>query len=100
MARPRQARGKQRRWSRGLVYHYQKDLRLSSIGNLITGSKAKLRAVATGSEPIGVGAPGDALLGADAVADFLNEIYGINVTAGADAALREHFSPESAATPQ
>jgi len=68
------------RWTLPLVYHYQVPLGLSHLGALLVGSKAIVRARATGTEPVGVGEPGDGLLlrGAQHVCDFLNhEVLGI-----------------------
>jgi len=71
---------RQGRWTKPLVYHYQEPLGLGHLGALLVGSKAIVRARATGTEPVGVGDPGDGLRGAQHVCDFLNhEVLGIPI---------------------
>jgi hypothetical protein len=66
------------RWTKELVYHHARSLPIETCGALKTASKARLIGALTGAEPTGIGAPGDGLLGGEAIAQFLNEFYGIS----------------------
>jgi hypothetical protein len=56
----------------------KQQLPIVSAGLVKTASKAVLIAHLTGTEPVGVGEPGDGLRGGRAIADFLNSFYGFN----------------------
>ena len=56
----------------------KKQLHVSSAGQVKTASKAVLIGQLTGTEPVGVGLPGDGLRGGQAIADFLNIFYGFD----------------------
>jgi hypothetical protein len=75
---PRKRLNSRRPWKPGSVSYHQEDLGLTKVGSLVTGSKAVVRARVTGTEPVGVGEPGDGLLGLEQTADFLNELFGLN----------------------
>jgi hypothetical protein len=75
---PRTRPSGERPWTAKLVYHHQRHLGLQKVGALIVGSKAKLREKVTGAEATGVGSPNDGLLGAEAAAAFLNELFGFS----------------------
>ena len=53
-------------------------LPVASVGQLKTASRAVLIGYLTGTEPVGVGQPGDGLRGGQAIADFLNVFYGFD----------------------
>jgi hypothetical protein len=53
-------------------------LQVSSSGQIKTASKAVLIGQLTGTEPVGVGLPGDGLRGGQAIADFLNLFFGFD----------------------
>jgi len=61
----------------GLVAYHQEALGLRKINGRITGSKAVLKSKVTGTEPVGVGEPGDGILALEMAADVLNELYGV-----------------------
>jgi hypothetical protein len=56
----------------------KRQLPVASAGQVKTASKAVLIGYLTGTEPVGVGEPGDGLRGGQAIADFLNGFYGFN----------------------
>ena len=49
---------------------------LNKLGAIVTGSKERIRAQLTGTEPerAKIGAPGDVLAGGQAIANFINEL--------------------------
>jgi hypothetical protein len=78
MSRPKRQRSGERPWTPGRVSYHQKELGLTKIGDLVTGSKAVVTAKITGTEPIGIGGPGDGLQGLEMTAAFLNEFFGLS----------------------
>jgi hypothetical protein len=74
----RRHRARRGLWNNGQTYHYSGELRLHRLGNLITGSREIVRARITGTEPdpSRIGSPGDGLLTADAVTDYINQLLG------------------------
>ena len=87
---PRRKRQSGRRpWTYGRVSYHQKELGLTKCGDMVVGSKAVVIARLTGTEPIGVGGPGDGLQGLEMTAAYLNEFFGTppdaKVTAGGGA---------------
>jgi len=71
-------------WDPGKVSRYQKPLGLKKLGALVVGSRAVMIAKITGTEPVGVGQPGDAIHGLQHAADILNVFFGFPDEAAAD----------------
>jgi hypothetical protein len=67
-----------RPWYDKDVYYHQEHLGLQKVGGLLAGSKGVITSKVTGAEPVGVGKPNDGLLGAPAIAAFLNELFGFS----------------------
>jgi hypothetical protein len=69
-----------RRITAGDVYAAARkgQLPITSSGMTKSASKAVLIAHLTGTEPVGVGEPGDGLRGGQRIADFLNSFYGFD----------------------
>ena len=77
MQRAKSRRQLPRPWTIGLVSHHQDALGLQKVNGRVTGSKAVMMGKITGTKPVGVGEPGDGILGLEMAADVLNEFYGI-----------------------
>jgi hypothetical protein len=65
-------------WDDGKVSRYREELGLTKHGALIGGSKAVMIAKLTGTEPVGVGGPGDGIRSLRHARHVVNEFLGFS----------------------